>query len=99
MAGELKTLVCSSCSMWQAGDSSSPRGQHVCRKCLQPQLLEAQVSDLERRLGTLQNIGRLDLYKLDRLHLGRTGTDVLGSVFTGPAGEGLNEYAKGLGNY
>ena len=34
--------------------------------------------------------GRWDLYKLDGLHLGRTGTDVLGGVFARAVGEGLN---------
>ena len=56
MTGELQAVVCFSCSVWEAGDSSSPLGQHVCRKCLQLQLLEAQVSELKQRLETLWSI-------------------------------------------
>ena len=34
--------------------------------------------------------GRWDLYKSDGLHLGGTGTNVLGGVFASAVGEGLN---------
>ena len=36
-------------------------------------------------------------YKLDGLHLGRTGTDFLGGVFAWAVGEGLNKYAREMG--
>ncbi|XP_067906152.1 uncharacterized protein [Heterodontus francisci] len=42
--------------MWEVGDTYSVQGEHVCRKCLQLELLEIRVLDLEWRLETLWSI-------------------------------------------
>eukprot|EP00061_Rhincodon_typus_P010405 g34667.t1 len=56
MTGELGPAECSSCKMWEISDTSSLHGDHICRKCVQLQLLIFRMERLELQTDSLRSI-------------------------------------------
>ena len=57
-----KMLECSSCRMWEIRETSGIPDDNTCKRCIQLQLLEKRVRELEKELDDLRLIRENEMY-------------------------------------